>query len=268
MRLCRWVSSSGAHTPTRFQPCCYSRLYRQWERFFWQVERIIRRYVDRTAAAKAAIRQLNEARKGTWAVKLPVKLYTGIELSLGAGEGNRTLVCSLGSGMVFKHIKGLAAKLTLFASRKINRLSTDCKTFRIPRLPPSDYLLDQFGPLRAASSVLYRPGSAPIVSTLLRAAKPDAVPFFPRFGMTVASTPTLVSAPLCNARLSAAAKAWLAAISCSRSVAGSAGTMGGPDHSLLWRSMLISFSVSILTTRSLFGPHCHCGCNRGCDFLN
>jgi integrase len=30
-----------------------------------QVDRIIRRYVDRTAATKAAIRQLNEARKGT-----------------------------------------------------------------------------------------------------------------------------------------------------------------------------------------------------------
>jgi hypothetical protein len=30
-----------------------------------QVERIIRRYVDRTAATKAAIQQLNEARKRT-----------------------------------------------------------------------------------------------------------------------------------------------------------------------------------------------------------
>jgi hypothetical protein len=36
--------------------------------FFWseeQVERIIRRYVARGAATRAAIRQLNEARKGT-----------------------------------------------------------------------------------------------------------------------------------------------------------------------------------------------------------
>jgi hypothetical protein len=91
-------------------------------------------------------------------------------------------------------------------------------------------------------------------------------PFLPRLGLTVASTPALVSAPFCNAFLSAAAKAWLAAISCSRSIAGSAGTMGGPD--LLWRWMLISLYVSIPTTRSLFGPHCHCGCNRGLDFLN
>jgi hypothetical protein len=38
-------------------------------------------------------------------------------------------------------------------------------------------------------------------------------PFLPRFELTVASTPALVSAPFCNAFFSAAAKAWLAAIS-------------------------------------------------------
>jgi integrase len=38
-----------------------------------QVERIIRRYVGRNAATKAAIRQLNEARKGTESAKRPAK---------------------------------------------------------------------------------------------------------------------------------------------------------------------------------------------------
>jgi hypothetical protein len=58
------------------------------------------------------------------------------------------------------------------------------------------------------------------------------MPFLPRFGLTVASTPPVVSAPLRNACFSAAANAWLAAISCSRSAAESTGTIGGPD--LLW----------------------------------
>ena len=38
-----------------------------------QVERIIRRYVGRSAATKAAIQQLNEARWGTKSAKLPAK---------------------------------------------------------------------------------------------------------------------------------------------------------------------------------------------------
>ena len=38
-----------------------------------QVERIIRRYVGRSAATKAAIQQLNEARGGTKSAKLPAK---------------------------------------------------------------------------------------------------------------------------------------------------------------------------------------------------
>jgi len=58
------------------------------------------------------------------------------------------------------------------------------------------------------------------------------MPFLPRFGLTVASTPAGVSFPLRNACLSAAAKAWLAVISFSRSVASSAGTIAGPD--LVW----------------------------------
>jgi hypothetical protein len=72
-------------------------------------------------------------------------------------------------------------------------------------------------------------------------------PFLPRFGLTVASTLPLVSAPLRNACFSAAANAWLAAISCSRSAAESTGTIGGPD--LLWWSyrktlrLLISFRL-------------------------
>jgi len=39
------------------------------------------------------------------------------------------------------------------------------------------------------------------------------MPCLPRFALIVASTPALVSAPFCNAFFSAAAKAWLAAIS-------------------------------------------------------
>jgi hypothetical protein len=72
----------------------------------------------------------------------------------------------------------------------------------------------------------------------LRAAQLDAtaykakLPFLSRFGLTVASTAALVSPPLRNACFSAAANAWLAAISFSRSLAGSSGIIGGPN--LLW----------------------------------
>jgi hypothetical protein len=72
----------------------------------------------------------------------------------------------------------------------------------------------------------------------LRAAQLDAtaykakLPFLSRFKLTVASTAALVSPPLRNACFSAAANAWLAAISFSRSLAGSSGIIGGPD--LLW----------------------------------
>ena len=69
------------------------------------------------------------------------------------------------------------------------------------------------------------------------------MPFLPRFGLTVASTPPLVSAPLRNACFSAAANAWLAAISRSRSAAESTGTIGGPD--LLWCKTL-RLLISIL----------------------
>jgi integrase len=41
-----------------------------------QVERIIRRYVGRSAATRAAIQQLNEARKGTYFAKPPAKPHT------------------------------------------------------------------------------------------------------------------------------------------------------------------------------------------------
>ncbi len=39
------------------------------------------------------------------------KTFYENRLSIGAGEGNRTLVCSLGSRRLFKRHKGLAAKL-------------------------------------------------------------------------------------------------------------------------------------------------------------
>jgi len=50
--------------------------------------------------------------------------------------------------------------------------------------------------------------------TGLDATLTNRVPFLPRFGLTVASTAALFSAPLCSACLSAVAKARLAAISC------------------------------------------------------
>ena len=46
-----------------------------------QVERIIRRYVDRPAATKAIIRQLNQANKQTWNL--------GTRASLEVGPGAR-----------------------------------------------------------------------------------------------------------------------------------------------------------------------------------
>jgi integrase len=57
------------------------------------VEKIIRRYVNRAALTKALIEQLNEA--GTKSGKPTGKLEGKIKLSIGAGEGNRTLVLSL-----------------------------------------------------------------------------------------------------------------------------------------------------------------------------
>ena len=50
-------------------------------------------------------------------------------LSTGAGEGNRTLVCSLGSSAFFLQISSLDTKLTLFALNTINRIPAICKTF-------------------------------------------------------------------------------------------------------------------------------------------
>src|SRR5215813_2211063 len=47
----------------------------------------------------------------------------------GAGEGNRTLVCSLGSGTLYKRINRLAAKLRDFRLKGFNRLRSKCKTF-------------------------------------------------------------------------------------------------------------------------------------------
>ena len=60
------------------------------------VAKIIRRYVGRTAATKAIIQQLN--RKENVTCKTVCKTVRAeTQLSVGAGEGNRTLVCSLGS---------------------------------------------------------------------------------------------------------------------------------------------------------------------------
>ena len=68
------------------------------------------------------------------------------------------------------------------------------------------------------------------------------MPFLRRLGLTVASTPALVSAPFSSACFSAAANAWLAVISFSRSAAGSSGRIGGPD--LLWWSYRKRFACS------------------------
>jgi len=40
-----------------------------------------------------------------------------ILVSHGAGEGNRTLVCSLGSSTLYKHINNLVTKLSRFSSK-------------------------------------------------------------------------------------------------------------------------------------------------------
>jgi len=59
-----------------------------------QVEKIIRRYVGRQAATLATIAQIRHEER-TDSAKPSAKLWSGFELSIGAGEGNRTLVISL-----------------------------------------------------------------------------------------------------------------------------------------------------------------------------
>src|SRR5665213_933792 len=51
---------------------------------------------DYAATTMARIRKL-EAGECTYSAKPTTKLSSQIQLSIGAGEGNRTLVCSLGS---------------------------------------------------------------------------------------------------------------------------------------------------------------------------
>src|SRR5215472_14976596 len=52
---------------------------------------------SRAAATKEAIRKLNEAKKENITCKTRCKTFHKNRLTIGAGEGNRTLVCSLGS---------------------------------------------------------------------------------------------------------------------------------------------------------------------------
>jgi hypothetical protein len=47
---------------------------------------------------------------------------------IGAGEGNRTLVCSLGSRRVFKRFNILAVKLAPIHANAIKGISRACKT--------------------------------------------------------------------------------------------------------------------------------------------
>src|SRR5262249_14414621 len=72
-------------------------------------------YIDRLADIVACVRTTSPCRRDRTNV-------------IGAGEGNRTLVCSLGSSALFIRIKSLAAKLCIFDAKDINRLSPNCKT--------------------------------------------------------------------------------------------------------------------------------------------
>jgi hypothetical protein len=62
------------------------------------------------------------------------------ELSLGAGEGNRTLVCSLGSYIISKQIKTIAAKLHHLGLNHHKGLQAFRKTPKLnsPSLSPTD----------------------------------------------------------------------------------------------------------------------------------
>jgi hypothetical protein len=61
--------------------------------------------------------------------KLPAKPSGDFLLSSGAGEGNRTLVCSLGSWTACNHIKHIAAKQRLWPLNQVKGLRRGRKTF-------------------------------------------------------------------------------------------------------------------------------------------
>ena len=81
------------------------------------VEKIIRRYVDRAAATKAIIRQLNEAKGEHNLQNRRQNRPAQNRLSIGAGEGNRTLVCSLGS---CRSAIELRPRLCPFSNRQVH----------------------------------------------------------------------------------------------------------------------------------------------------
>jgi hypothetical protein len=80
------------------------------------------------------------------------------------------------------------------------------------------------------------------------------LPFLSRFGLTVASTAALVSPPLRNACFSAAANAWLAVISFSRSLAGYERSLGIFPN---WMRGKVGHKVARFRQVKMDNPHTH-----------
>ena len=62
-----------------------------------QVDRIIRRYVGSRGGDQRGYSEAQRSQKETITCKTRCKTFHENRLTIGAGEGNRTLVCSLGS---------------------------------------------------------------------------------------------------------------------------------------------------------------------------